>query len=59
MSLPSHQNILQEILHTEDERRQKPPEHGHYQTAEEEKIRNKTVALIHLHTVKSLNNKNN
>jgi hypothetical protein len=32
---------------------------GQYQTTGEEKTRNQRVALIQLHTIKSLNNKNN
>jgi hypothetical protein len=36
----------------------KTTEDGKYQTTGEEKTRNQRVALIQLHTIKSLNNKN-
>jgi hypothetical protein len=36
----------------------KPKEDRKYQTTGEEKTCNQRVALIHLHTIKSLNNKN-
>jgi hypothetical protein len=47
---PPLQKILQGILHTKD---------GGYQTTGEEKTRNQGVALIQLHTIKPLYNKNN
>jgi hypothetical protein len=37
----------------------KPREDGKHQTTGEEKTSNQRVALIPLHTIKSLNNKNN
>jgi hypothetical protein len=49
--------ILQGILHTEDESKQN--HYRKYQTMGEEKTNNQKVALIQLHTFKSLNNKNN
>jgi hypothetical protein len=53
------QKILQGILHTEDERKQNYREERKHQTTGEEKTRNQRVALIQLHTIKSLNNKYN
>jgi hypothetical protein len=56
---PLLQKTLQGIQNTEDEGKQKPQEDGKYQTTGEEKTSNQRVALIQLHTIKSLNNKNN
>jgi hypothetical protein len=54
---PPLQKILQGNLQTEDESKQNHKRK--YQTTGEEKTRNQRVALIKLHTIKSLNNKNN
>jgi hypothetical protein len=51
-------NILQGILHTEDESKQNYKRMGSIATGED-KTSNQRVALIWLHTIKSLNNKNN
>jgi hypothetical protein len=51
------QKILQGILHTEDESKQ-----NHQRTVSikpQEKKRNQRVALIQLHTIKPIKNKNN
>jgi hypothetical protein len=53
------QKILQGIFHTKEESKKKPREDEKYQTTGEEKTSNQRVALIQLHTIKSLNKKNN
>jgi hypothetical protein len=58
---PLLQKIIQIIiLNTEDKsKKTKSQEDRQHQTTREEKTRNQRVALIQLHTIKSLNNKNN
>jgi hypothetical protein len=58
---PPLQKILQGILHTKDESKQKTQEDGKrkHQTTGEEKTSNHKVALIQLDTIKFLNNKTN
>jgi hypothetical protein len=54
---PLLQKILQGILHTEDESKQNHERTGSIKP--QEKTRNQRVALIQLHTIKPLNQKNN
>jgi hypothetical protein len=54
---PPLQQILQGILHTENESKQNHERTG--STTRAEKTRNQRVTLIQLHTIKPLNNKNN
>jgi hypothetical protein len=51
------QKILQEILQTKNERKQNHEKAD--STKPQEKKRQERVTLIHLHTIKSLNNKDN
>jgi hypothetical protein len=54
---PPLQKVLQGILHIENESKQNHRRTGSIKP--QEKKRQKRVALIQLHTIKSLNNKNN
>jgi hypothetical protein len=56
---PPLQKIPQGILHTENESKQNHERTGSIKVQEKKKTSNKRVALIQLHTIKSLNNKNN
>jgi hypothetical protein len=57
-SNPPPQKILQGILHTEDESKQNHEGTGSITPTGEENTRNQRVALIQLHMIKPLNNKN-
>jgi hypothetical protein len=56
---PPLQKILQGILHTKDESKQNHKRTGRIKPQEKKRQVIKRVALIQLHTLKPLNNKNN
>jgi hypothetical protein len=56
---PPLQKILQGILHIEHESKQNPERMGSIKPQEKKKTSNQRAALIQLHIIKSLNNKNN